>query len=199
MATFRILNAVSRLSLSKTTEKLRIVNSYHQTRLLSSKLLSIKEMQTDEAGKKKKTAIVPKITLVAQDESIQIVTLEEARKISDRRNLKLVKIVDLDTKTQRPIFKLMTGHEYHAADLKNRELKKEKKSDSFLKGEKLLLLTSRITEHDLNARIKKTLQWLSKRYEVRVVISGNSEETENCVSIFHHFSTCIKFLIIFII
>lgn len=155
---------------------MKLLNGYCNQKFLSSESI--------ETAKKKRTVPVPKITLIFSDESIQVVTMEEAKKISDRRNLKLVKIVDLDTKTQRPVFKLMTGHEYLAADLVQREKRKaEKKSDGGLKGEKLLLLNSRISEHDLESRIKKISQWLTKRYEVRIVISGDSTNMELCVSI----------------
>lgn len=53
--------------------------------------------------KKPKTA--PKITLVGPDHSVSIMNLDEAQKISKRRDLKLVKVVDLDLKTQRPVYK----------------------------------------------------------------------------------------------
>lgn len=54
-------------------------------------------------ARKAKTS--PKVTLIGQDESISIVNLEEATKISNRRNLKLVKVSDLDSKTQRPVYR----------------------------------------------------------------------------------------------
>lgn len=120
--------------------------------------------------KTKKTNIIPKITLIS-GENITITTLQEAEKLSKRRDLKLVKVVDLDAKTQRPVYQLMTGAEYHAEDLKQREKRKLDKQQS-LKGEKILLINSRITQHDLETQLRKAIKWLQKMYEVRVVING---------------------------
>nr|CAI5857162.1 unnamed protein product [Callosobruchus analis] len=122
--------------------------------------------------KKKKVPIIPKITLLHGND-LTVTTLEEAQKISKRRDLKLVKIVDLDTKTERPVYKLMTPQEYNAEDIKHREEKKKQQSGS-LKGEKVVILSHNITEHDLQTYINKILKWLSKMYEVRVVINGDS-------------------------
>ncbi|XP_044254323.1 translation initiation factor IF-3, mitochondrial [Tribolium madens] len=124
----------------------------------------------------KKTNIVPKITLITGD-NVSITTLQEAEKISKRRDLKLVKIVDVDTKTQRPVYRLMTGEEYHAEDLKQREKRKEERQKN-IKGEKILLINCRITQHDLTTQLKRALKWLHKMYEVRVVISGANGNVE---------------------
>lgn len=56
----------------------------------------------------KKSKPAPKITLVGSDQSVSIVSLDEAQKISKRRDLKLVKIVDSDMKTQRPVYKCVS-------------------------------------------------------------------------------------------
>lgn len=121
----------------------------------------------------KKSKSTPKVTLISADESISIVNLEEAVKISNRRNLKLVKISELDTKTQRPVYRLMTGSEYMTEDLKRREEKKKIKQDASVKGDKLLTISSRIAEHDLASKIQNVLRWLNKSYEVRVVVTGD--------------------------
>lgn len=47
----------------------------------------------------------PRITLISGDDKIEITTLDQARKIADRRQLKLVSILDYDTKTSRPLYK----------------------------------------------------------------------------------------------
>lgn len=133
-----------------------------------------------ETPPKKKKPIIPRITLLNGSE-ITITTLEEAQKLSKRRDLKLVKIVDLDTKTQRPIYRLMTGVEYHAEELKQRERKKQEKSNA-LKGEKLLMITYKIANHDLETNIKKISKWVEKSFEVRVIISGDSGNMQKSVS-----------------
>lgn len=128
--------------------------------------------ETDEQQKKKKTVIIPKITLL-QGNEITVTTLEDAQKLSKRRDLKLVKIVDIDTKSQRPIYKLMTATEYHAEDLKQKEQKKKNKEGA-IKGEKLLILNYNIANHDIETNVKKISKWIGKSYEVRIVINGDS-------------------------
>jgi translation initiation factor IF-3 len=123
----------------------------------------------------------PVITLIGTENNIAVLSLSEAEKIAKRRDLKLVKVVDLDTKTQRPIYQLMTGAQYYKEDRKLRQEKAAKKEGGF-KGEKLLTLSHRITPHDLSSRLKNISKWLSKTYEVRIVINGDSENMKSAVS-----------------
>lgn len=46
-----------------------------------------------------------RITLISPDNSISITDLRNAQNLSSRRELKLVKIQDIDSKTRRPIYK----------------------------------------------------------------------------------------------
>jgi translation initiation factor IF-3 len=74
--------------------------------LFSSKSELIDAAKAAKAAEAKpKTTPSPKITLIAKDESVSIVSLVEAQKLAKRRDLKLVKILDLDTKTKRAIYK----------------------------------------------------------------------------------------------
>ncbi|XP_055597192.1 translation initiation factor IF-3 [Uranotaenia lowii] len=130
------------------------------------------------AGAKVKQPGPPKITLISPDQSIAIISLDEAQKISKRRDLKLVKIVDLDIKTQRPIYKLMTSAEYLSEDLKRREEKKRIKQEATIKGDKLLTISAKITEHDLGSKVQNVLKWLKKSYEVRIIISGDGDKSK---------------------
>lgn len=130
--------------------------------------------------KKPKRPIIPKITLLSGNDEVSVTTLEEAQKLSKRRDLKLVKLVDLDTKTQRPLYKLMTATEYHAEDVKS---KKDKQKNTGFKGEKVVMLTSAIQEHDLQTHVKKISKWLAKQYEVRVIITSVGTNNERSVSI----------------
>ncbi|XP_022902534.1 translation initiation factor IF-3, mitochondrial [Onthophagus taurus] len=141
---------------------------------------------------KRKTAIIPKITLISQDQSVQITTLEEAQKLSKRRDLKLVKIIDYDTKSQRPIYKLMTPTEYLNEDLKQREKKKIDKANLSIKGDKVLILSSSIALHDLKIQIEKIIKWVKKSYEVRVIINGFSSNAEKVENIFKTLSEQVE-------
>lgn len=139
--------------------------------------------ETSEEQQKKKTPVIPKITLL-QGNEISVTTLEEAQKLSRRRDLKLVKIVDLDTKTQRPIYKLMTGSEYHAEDIKDKEQKKKSK-EAAIRGEKLVFLNYNVGTHDLEVHLKKIEKWIGKKFEVRVVISGEANSMQKAVSLYY--------------
>lgn len=136
--------------------------------------------------KKTKRPIVPKVTLISGKDDITITTLEDAQKLAARRNLKMVKIVDLDAKTERPVYKLMTAAEYAAEDVKH---KKDKKSGSPYKGEKVLMLSSVITDHDLQTQVRKIEKWIAKEYEVRVAVSGNVDKRVSDVFVFFFLET----------
>ncbi len=78
--------------------------------ICTSRILFSSQIVKDEAPatakKSSKEASSPKITLI-DDQKIEIVSLEAAKKLSKRRDLKLVKVIDLDAKTQRAVYKLM--------------------------------------------------------------------------------------------
>lgn len=102
--------------------------------------------------------------------------LEQARRIATRRDLKLVKVMDMDHKTQRPVYKLMTGAEYFEEDLNRRKEKSLRKNEE-LKDPKLVNLSYKISGHDLASKIKNIVKWLNKSHEVRITINapGNIE------------------------
>ncbi|XP_063223489.1 translation initiation factor IF-3 [Bacillus rossius redtenbacheri] len=122
---------------------------------------------------KKKGLVEPKITLLGTEgEVVGVTTLAEAHKISKRRDLRLVKTVDFDSKTGRPVYQLLTGAKFFEEEKKQRQLLKSNKKDVGFKGEKILSLSSKISEHDLKSKLNKMLEWLVKRYEVRVAITA---------------------------
>jgi len=135
------------------------------------------------SSRKLKNDAGPVVTLIGTDNSLAVMSLSEAERIAKRRELKLVRIIDIDTKTQRPVYQLMTGSQYYNEDKKQR-LDKNAKKESGLRGEKLLTLSHRITPHDLNSRMNNIRKWLSKTYEVRIVINGDSGNMKCAVSSF---------------
>lgn len=79
----------------------------------------------------------------------------------------------------------MTGAEYHEEEIKRREEKKVARQEKHIKPEKLLTLSNKISEHDLNSKLAKCIKWIEKLHEVRVVITGDQSEvqkTEKIVS-----------------
>ncbi|KAG5670490.1 hypothetical protein PVAND_000752 [Polypedilum vanderplanki] len=133
---------------------------------------------------RKKTKPIPKITLIDTDQKMSVITMEQARKIADKRNLKLINIVDLDTKSSRPVYKLMSSHEYHAEELKRREEKKFAKSQPQIKSEKLLSIGNKITDHDLMNGINRLKKWILKMHEVRTVISFEDGDVQKADKIY---------------
>ncbi|XP_045479190.1 uncharacterized protein LOC123684107 [Harmonia axyridis] len=156
--------------------------SYFKSELIS-RANFCQDVQSGQKPAKKKTTPIPKITLIS-DSLVSITTLEEAQKLSKRRDLKLVKILDLDLKTQRPTYKLMTGTEYHEEDLKQREARKKQKNNSFIKGEKMVFIKDSIGEHDLEVHAKKILKWLSKSYQINILINGSDSNKDKLEKIF---------------
>lgn len=53
----------------------------------------------------KKKVVEARITLIGADNSVRITDLKSAQSLSARRELKLVKIQDEDSKTRRPVYK----------------------------------------------------------------------------------------------
>lgn len=120
-----------------------------------------------------KTVPVPKITLLGPEKDMSIVTIDVASKMCFRRGLKLVKIIDFDTKTQRPVYQMMTANQFLNKDTKPHQ-SKDKKNPYTLKGEKTALINCRIGQSDLESKINNFHKWLSKMYEVRITITGDT-------------------------
>lgn len=134
----------------------------------------------------------PQITLLSGSDKIDVVTLDQAKKIAERRQLKLVNIIDFDTKSNRPVYKLMTGAEFLAAELKHREQKKSARLEPQIKGEKLLTIASKTSMHDLEMKINKTCKWIEKFNEVRVVIIGDASDGKKNDEITEAIETAVK-------
>ncbi|KAL5288788.1 HRASLS family protein [Megaselia abdita] len=139
----------------------------------------------EEKPKKPKTDI--KVTLLGTNNATTITSLEEAQKISKRRNLKLVQVQEFDSKTHRPVYKLLSQAELLVKeDLKKSNQNQQKKS------EKMLTVGSRIGDNDLNSRLKNIVKWLGKQHEVRVLIEGKANDIENCDKIVEKMEQAIK-------
>jgi len=122
-----------------------------------------------------KTVPQPKITLLGPDKELSVVTMDVAAKMSERRGLKLVKIIDIDTKTQRPVYQMMTAAQFLEEEGKSKSNKDgEKVHSKKSKSEKTALIHCRIGEADLESKIKNFHKWLNKMHEVRVTVSGDT-------------------------
>lgn len=150
-----------------------------------------KQGQTNPAKPlKKKTIEIPKITLIQQNAAMSVTTLEEATKLAQRRGLQLLKVQDIDPKSQRPVYRLATVTELLAED----DSKDSKPDKTAMKKQvvKSLTVGSRISDNDLSSRLKNISKWLAKGCEIRVLIQGVSNDGKNSETVFQKIEACIK-------
>lgn len=142
-----------------------------------------------------KTVPVPNITLIGPDKQLSVVTLDVATKMSDRRGLKLIKVIDVDTKTQRPVYQMMTANQFLQEDGKNNQ-NKNKNNSNKLKGEKTVLINCCIGRADLESKVKNVHKWLKKMHEVKVTISGDTstanEIADKIISMTQEYSRVVQ-------
>lgn len=138
-----------------------------------------KAESTSDKNKTKKDS--PMIILIDTEDKVSVISLSQAEKIARRRDLKVVKIEDSSLKTSdKQVYKLMTGKQYFDEEVK---AKKNFKSP-FLKGEKVLTISSKIAAHDLKSKQKKIKMWLEKGYQIRVTITSRGTENKDAENIF---------------
>ncbi|XP_075213000.1 mitochondrial translation initiation factor 3 [Lycorma delicatula] len=156
-------------------------NFHTSLRLSKTSVETVKQNVSKEGtvkpAKKKKEQLTY-ITLEDTNHSITVTTLEDATKLANRRDLKLIKVKEYDAKTERATYRLLTIAQYLREDMKIKHSFSEKNKSS-IKGTKLVSLSTKISDNDLNSKIKNMIKWLDKHYEVRVVISNDKGEAEN--------------------
>ncbi|XP_024877342.1 uncharacterized protein LOC112458129 [Temnothorax curvispinosus] len=121
-----------------------------------------------------KTEPVPKITLVSPDNSITVTVLEEAQRLAKRRDLTLVKVNDLDGKTQRAVYKLVSSTgilEKTKTEIEEETKSADRTAQKSGKGAKLFYISAKITEHDLQTKTKNAVKLLSKGRKVKIAIT----------------------------
>lgn len=155
-------------------------------------------LEIDEADQRSKTSRPktvpqPKITLLGPENDISVVTLDVASKMCDRRGMKLVKIIDIDTKTQRPVYKMLTTNQFLKEDNQNHQKKNDKKL-SKLRGEKTMMINCRIGKHDLESKLNNIHKWLIKMNEVRVTVTGDraNEITDQIIEMTKEYSKVVQ-------
>ncbi|XP_073844816.1 mitochondrial translation initiation factor 3 [Musca autumnalis] len=139
-----------------------------------------------------------KITLM-QNQNVTVTSLEEAKNLAKRRSMHLVQVQKFDTKTQRPVYKLVSSAERlqeELSDLKGQDKDSSSTSTSDKaaqkKSEKTLNIGSRISDHDLASRLKNISKWLAKNNEVRILIQGNESDLTSCEKIYKTIEESIK-------
>ncbi|XP_078037026.1 uncharacterized protein LOC144470088 isoform X1 [Augochlora pura] len=121
---------------------------------------------------KKKTVRIPNIKLVFPDGSMNITALEEAEKISRSRKYHLVKESYLDA-DKRDVYKLLDNKSFFGS-LHNKNTKKKDIGSN--KGTKLFHIYSKISERDLEIKLKNVNKVLQKNFRVKLAISFPSDD-----------------------
>jgi translation initiation factor IF-3 len=127
-----------------------------------------------------KTEPKPQITLIGIDKKVTVVLFEDAEKLAKRRDLKLVKVSDFDTKSQRPLYRLDLQA---ASDINKTTGNKIKTVTGGIKKEKQVSFSPKISPHDIESRMKQISKWIQKNLEVRVTINGSAGDSALMVCI----------------
>ncbi|XP_011300422.1 uncharacterized protein mIF3 [Fopius arisanus] len=127
----------------------------------------------------KRKIFIPKITLLSENNEMTVMTIEEAEKLARRRDLKLVKVVDVETRVDRPVYRLMKIQDFLKEEAKTKAAAKDAREKA-IKEDKTIAISGKIADNDLHTKIKSIHKMLRKRYGVRVVIAadGNVEKAK---------------------
>lgn len=156
-----------------TLEQHMVINTY----LSLFKRYYVKPIQSPESNNSTKEHSPKKqmktyITLLGTDRNKSITTIDDARKLADRRHLKLIKVLDFDPKSKRAVYELKTEAQYFQDDPDWSET--QSKKHTFIKRDKVVSFSSNISENDLLTKVKLMKKWLSKELEVKVIITGDT-------------------------
>ncbi|KAK8386431.1 hypothetical protein O3P69_010826 [Scylla paramamosain] len=76
-------------------------------------------------GKKHRPDKAELVTLIDTEDKVSVVSLENAERLAKRRDLKLVKVEDVNLKGGRKAYKLMTGKQYLEKEIKAKKSEKK--------------------------------------------------------------------------
>lgn len=143
----------------------------------------VDEIDNDGATVKKhrsKTVPIPKITLLSPDGSIMVTQMDNAQRLAKHRNLHLVKVSDIDGKTQRPTYKLMSSSAFSdsAKNVEDIDNTKEK-----YKEIKVFYISAKIAEYDVLIKMKYIMKLLKKSHKVKIVINLDDIKEDKTQSI----------------
>lgn len=94
-------------------------------------------------------------------------------RLMDERGLKLMPI---NQNTDPPIYRLLSGRQFHEEQLKLREKKKKKPAPVQVKE---LTFSIGIATHDLSIKLKHAESWLEKKHHVRITLRSSRNSTDD--------------------
>lgn len=126
----------------------------------------------------------PQIMVVDMDEKVSVMTLRQAERLAKRRDLKLVQVEDptLKGKVGKQVYKLMTGKQYFEEEVR---AKKDVKTTTGMKGEKILTISGKIAEHDLMSKLHNVEKWLKKGHQTKVTLSSRGCSPDDMETIYN--------------
>ncbi|XP_018021076.1 uncharacterized protein LOC108677380 isoform X2 [Hyalella azteca] len=112
------------------------------------------------------------ISLIGTEGLVTVMTLVEAERLAERRSLRLVRHADkeLEAKGRRPVYKLITHKEYFEVT----SAEKKRMAGSYIKGESRMELSYKISQNDLQSKIKTMIRNLNKGKQIKVNLSGSA-------------------------
>ncbi|KAM0735834.1 Translation initiation factor IF-3 [Formica fusca] len=183
MATSRLLTTLRRVVYhAQDFNKYCVTSDLRDVRRAFSKKSILEQDDATVKKQRPKTVPVPKITLLSLNDSITVTVLEHAQRLAKRRKLTLVKISDLDSKTQRPLYKLMNSSVFIEEVEKNVE--NDDKNEQKSKDTKLLYISAKIAQNDLLTKTRNVVKLLNKGHKVKIVITLdgiNEDKTQSIV------------------
>lgn len=144
--------------------------------------------EPQEEGEKKKTKRDPKARttissvgrkipqrhlLLLSEEGKSLGTMHriDALRLMDEKGLKLVSV---NENADPPVYRLMSGKQIHEARMKLQE--KQKTKATGVVQVKDLALSSNITPHDLDTKLKQVTGWLEKKHHVRLTLKPTRDK-----------------------
>ncbi|XP_063604640.1 translation initiation factor IF-3-like [Penaeus indicus] len=126
----------------------------------------------------------PQIMVVDTEEKVSVMTLRQAERLAKRRDLKLVQVIDstLKGKVEKQVYKLMTGKQYFEEEVRG---KKDIKTATGVKGEKMLTISGKIAEHDLKSKLHNIEKWLKKGHQTKVTLSSQGCTPDDLENIYN--------------
>jgi translation initiation factor IF-3 len=143
------------------------------------------------SSQKLKSDSGPIITLIGTDNNPSVVTFRHQKNNKTRFTRRAHKDSCLRHKNTETYYQLMTGVQYYTEGRKLQKEKSAKKGNGF-KGDKLVTLSHRIPPHDLSSKLKNVTRWLSKTYEVRVVMNGDSDNMKCAEQVYDMIAEGVK-------
>ncbi|XP_035717577.1 translation initiation factor IF-3-like [Vespa mandarinia] len=128
-----------------------------------------KEKKDNVSKEQVNTVSESKITLLLPNNSMTVTYLKDAKKLAKDKNLELTKVEDEQKNSSRDTYKLIQPGERYLKTKNN-----DKENDK-IKTMKQIQISSRITVHDLNIKLKNINKLLSKNYKIKLIVNHNSE------------------------